>query len=187
MTIRAFFAVEISEKNILQQIEKLQKELELPDTRINFVAPKNLHFTLKFLGNIDESIITDLEKEAKKISFEKFEIELEGVGCLPGFHYINAIYIGVKQGLSELSVIAKQLEGLSGLFNFKKENRPFKAHLTIGRLKRVGNKNQLVEKIKSFEKENLGIVDIDSFVLKKSELTPQGPIYTTVFEIESKK
>ena len=68
MSIRAFFAVEITEESIIQHVVKLQKELELPNTRINFVAPKNLHFTLKFLGNINEDILPDLQKEAEKIS-----------------------------------------------------------------------------------------------------------------------
>jgi 2'-5' RNA ligase len=187
MSIRSFFAVDIKEKSIVDQIKQIQNELALPNTRINFVTPENLHLTLKFLGNIDENILTDLEKEAKKISFSNFDIEFIGMGCLPSFSYINAIYIGISKGFEQLASIAKQLNSLSNQFNFKKETRPYRAHLTIGRLKRVGDKNQLIEKIKSYKEHNFGNVSINEFILKKSELKPDGPVYNTIFQVKGKE
>ncbi|NHJ40655.1 MAG: RNA 2',3'-cyclic phosphodiesterase [Asgard group archaeon] len=184
MVVRAFFAVDIAEKSIIEQIKKIQKELTLPNTKINFVTPENLHLTMKFLGNIDENIIPDLEEVTKKISFKNFEIELNGMGCLPSYSYINAIYMGVTKGFDHLEFISKELNGLSDRFNFKKETRPFTAHLTIGRLKKVGNKEQLVNIIKNYEKQKFGTVSINNFNLKKSELTPKGPVYTTLFEVK---
>lgn len=183
MSIRTFFAIDIVGKNVVEQIKKIQNELALPNTRINFVAPENLHLTMKFLGNIDESIIPELEKVTKKISFKNFEIELIGMGCLPSFSYINAIYVGITKGFEQLKSISKELNGLSNQFNFKNETRPFRAHLTIGRLKNVGDKNQLISIIKSYEKHKFGNVSINNFKLKRSELTPDGPIYTTLFEV----
>jgi 2'-5' RNA ligase len=187
MSIRSFFAVDIKEKSIVDQIKQIQNELALPDTRINFVAPKNLHLTLKFLGNIDENILTDLEKEANKISFSNFDIEFVGMGCLPSFSYINAIYVGISKGFEQLASIAKQLNSLSSQFNFKKETRPYRAHLTIGRLKRVGDKNKLIEKIKSYKEHNFGNVSINEFILKKSDLRPDGPVYSALFQVKGKE
>ncbi|MGC9780494.1 MAG: RNA 2',3'-cyclic phosphodiesterase [Candidatus Heimdallarchaeota archaeon] len=187
MTIRSFFAVDLEDKEITKKIVDIQSQLEFPDTRIVFVAPENLHFTLKFLGDIEERIVPELEKAAQNISFNDFELELSGMGCLPNYSYINALYIGVTKGLENLATIAKELESLSGKFNFKKETRSFRAHLTIGRVKRIRDKNPLISKIKENEETYFGKINITSFKLKKSDITPQGPIYTNLFEVKSTK
>ena len=185
MQIRAFFAVDLKDEKIKKKIEDIQSQLEFPDTRITFVVPENLHFTMKFLGDIDERIIPELQAAAEKITFSSFEIELSGLGCLPNFSYINALYVGVTKGFPELSDVANKIEALSGKFNFKKEKRPFRAHLTIGRVKRIRDKNPLISKLKENEKTEFGKIIVNSFKLKKSVRTPQGPIYTNLFEVKS--
>ncbi|MHA1213382.1 MAG: 2'-5' RNA ligase family protein [Candidatus Heimdallarchaeota archaeon] len=84
----------------------------------------------------------------------------------------------------KLKTIAQHIESLSDSFNFKKEKREFKAHLTIGRLKRIKDKYQLVEVIQSYKETTFGSLKVTKFKLKKSELTPQGPIYSTLFEVK---
>ena len=185
MTIRAFFAVDIKDDNIIREINKLLRKIDVPDSKIKFVAPENLHLTLKFLGDIDEEILPDLQKDVEKIDFSSFNMELKSVGCLPNLSYIKVIYIEITEGVEELSLIAKELNGLSERYNFKKENRPFRAHLTIGRLKWIKNKDLLIDKINEFKDKCFGKAEVKSFKLKKSELTPQGPIYSTVFERKS--
>ena len=182
MSVRAFFAIDLESKHIINKVVQIQKLLDLPNLKINFVNPENLHFTLKFLGNIDQTIVKDLEKELDTISFNKFNVTLQGMGCLPSMSYINAIYIDTIEGTNELKELAKQIESLGVKFNFKKEKRPFKSHLTIGRVKKIGNKEELVSKITKNEKELFGNFTVNSFKLKKSELTPTGPIYTTLIE-----
>ncbi len=185
MQIRAFFAVELEDEELKKKILAIQSQLDFPDTRIAFVTPENLHFTMKFLGDIDEQIIPELQAAAEKITFNSFELKMTGLGCLPNFSYINAIYIGVTEGFPELSAVANKIEALSGKFNFKKENRPFRAHLTIGRVKRIRDKNLLINKLKENEKTEFGKIIVKSFKLKKSVRTPQGPIYTDLFEVKS--
>ncbi|MHA1213381.1 MAG: 2'-5' RNA ligase family protein [Candidatus Heimdallarchaeota archaeon] len=70
MSVRAFFAVDIDDEDLKRQIVKAQAKLDLPDSYIKFVAPENVHLTLKFLGDIKETILPELQKEAEKISFE---------------------------------------------------------------------------------------------------------------------
>ncbi|HUU78947.1 MAG TPA: RNA 2',3'-cyclic phosphodiesterase [candidate division Zixibacteria bacterium] len=182
--IRAFFAVDIEDKDITQKIVSIQKDLEDPNGRINFVAKENLHFTLKFLGDIEESIVPKLQSEFEKIASPSFSIELKGMGCLPSFEYINAIYIDITNGNNELSILAKKIEEICSQFNLRKEKRPFKCHLTIGRVKKIGNKSTLVNKIKQNKEEFFGSVKITNFRLKKSVLEPTGPNYTNLFEIK---
>jgi 2'-5' RNA ligase len=185
MQVRAFFAVDLEDEAIKKKIVDIQNELTFPDTRIAFVVSENLHFTMKFLGDLEESQIPEIQTAAEKIKFKSFEMDLNGMGCLPNFSYINAIYVGVTKGLPELSAVAKQIDALSGQFNFRKEKRPFRAHLTIGRVKRIRDKNPLIDKIKEHEKTEFGKIIVNSFKLKKSDRTPQGPIYTDLFEVKS--
>jgi 2'-5' RNA ligase len=185
LQIRAFFAVDLEDEIIKKKIVDIQNQLEFPDTRIAFVVPENLHFTMKFLGDIEEQIIPELQTASEKIDFSSFEVELNGLGCLPSFSYINAIYVGVIKGLPELSAVASKIEALSGKFNFRKEKRPFRAHLTIGRVKRIRDKNPLIKKLKENEKTEFGKIRVNNFKLKKSVRTPQGPIYTNLFEVKS--
>ncbi|MCK5185181.1 MAG: RNA 2',3'-cyclic phosphodiesterase [Candidatus Heimdallarchaeota archaeon] len=185
MQVRAFFAVDLKDKDIEKKITDIQSALTLPDTRIAFVVPENLHFTMKFLGDLEENIIPEIQTAAEKIKFNSFELDLNGLGCLPNFSYINAIYVGVTKGFTELSAVASKIEELSGQFNFRKEKRPFRAHLTIGRVKRIRDKNPLINKLKENEKTEFGKIIVNSFKLKKSVRTPQGPIYTDLFEVKS--
>jgi len=186
MTIRSFFAVDVKAKPIIDKITEVQRAITVPNSRIAFVAPENLHLTMKFLGDIEEAIVPELQKATEKIIFEPFTLKFKGMGCLPNFSYINAIYVGVIQGTEELAKIAQELDQLSVKFNIKKEKRSFTAHLTIGRVKKIQDKNLLVSKIQGFAEEAFGEMTVNAVRLKKSVRTPQGPIYTKLFDIPAK-
>ena len=186
MAIRSFFAIELQSSAIIKKIATFQDKLLETGGRIKLVEPENLHFTLKFLGDIEESILPELQKETEKISVEKFTVEYKGIGCLPGFHRINSIYVGVDEGKQQLTELAKQIEDVCTRFNLRKEKRPYKAHLTIGRVKYPGDKQLLIETIKAQQGTLFGKVEITDFQLKKSVLTPQGPIYSDLFQINLK-
>jgi 2'-5' RNA ligase len=185
--IRAFFAVDAQTPAITSKLATLKSDLDELNCRIRYVAPENLHLTLKFLGDIDEELVPAIQTEAEKITFPEFTLKFQGVGCLPGFHYINAIYIGVIEGKEALAAVAKAIDGLSDTFGFRKEKRAFKAHLTIGRVKRVTNRAALVDVIKAHAEDYFDEMTVSEFVLKQSVLTKQGPIYTNLFTVPAQK
>ena len=184
MTVRSFFAIELQSKPIIKKIEEFQGTLSEAGGKIKLVEPQNLHLTLKFLGDINESLIPTLQAELEKISMEKFVIEYKGIGCLPGFHRINSIFVDITEGQQQLVTLAQKIEQVCEIFNLRKENRPYKAHLTIARVKYPGDKQALIDIIKSKKNDVYGKVDATEFKLKKSELTPKGPIYSDLFNIE---
>lgn len=186
MSVRSFFAVELDAKPIINKITAFQNRLTETGGRIKLVAPENIHLTMKFLGDIDEKILPDLQKEAETISLEKFLIEYKGTGCLPSFQRINAIYIAINKGKEKLVELAEEIEDICSKFNLRKETRPYKAHLTIGRVKYPGDKQLLVERIQEYQEELFGEVEVASFQLKKSILTPTGPKYSDLFRINLK-
>ncbi|NHJ87358.1 MAG: RNA 2',3'-cyclic phosphodiesterase [Asgard group archaeon] len=186
MKIRAFFAADLNDSTIVKRIAKIQTEFENLDSKITFVSGENLHLTLRFLGDIEESMVPKLQKNAEEITFKPFTLEFSSVGVLPNMNYVRTLYIDVKEGFKELSSLALQVENLCVKHGFEKEKRPFKSHLTIGRVKKIGDKNTLVNLITEHKEDNFGKVEITSFTLKKSVLTPQGPIYSNLFKINAK-
>lgn len=186
MSTRCFFAVELETKPIIDKITAFQERIVETGGRIKLVAPENLHLTIKFLGDIDEKILPELQKEAETISLEKFQIEYRGAGCLPSFQRINSIYIDVDKGKEKLVELARVVEEFCSKFDLRKETRKYKTHLTIGRIKYPGDKQLLVERIQEQQEELFGEVEVTSFQLKKSILTPKGPIYSDLFRINLK-
>jgi 2'-5' RNA ligase len=187
MSVRAFFAVDIDEKQITKKLMEIQENLEVKKAKINFVMPQNFHFTLEFLGDIEEDLIPKLKQAAEEIEFEPFELEIEGLGALPNFNYIRVIYADVTTGMTKLSLLAEKIKKLCVQFNLRRDKRDFTAHLTIGRVKWINKREELVVKIREYMNEYFGKMTVNAFKLKKSVRTPEGPIYSDLFTVKAKK
>lgn len=180
--MRAFMAVEI-DTELVDKISEIQKKLAEANAQVKFVEPENLHFTFKFLGDIipekAESIINMAEEKTK--DYSPFDIKIKGTGVFPNMGYIRVIWLSVE----EPGPFSKMQEDFDQDFvkmGFKKE-RSYIPHLTIGRVKGVQNKELLVSIVKELQNIEVGTMNVDKLVLKESELTPVGPIYTDLKEI----
>lgn len=183
--MRTFLAVDLDE--ILQdKVLKIQEKLKEANARVKFVEKENLHFTCKFFGEISPDRvdkITEIIRE-KIGKHHKFEINIRGTGVFPHLGYIRVIWLG----LVEVEPFSQMLMDFDEEFiklGFKKE-RSYIPHLTIGRVKGAQNKEALVSLIKEIEEVEIGTMKVDKVCLKKSELTPSGPVYTTLKEFELK-
>ena len=181
--IRSFIAIEVSNPSVLQEISEAQRVLLGTGADLKAVEPQNIHVTLKFLGDIELSQVDGVYEVMKKISVKSFEIEFKGLGVFPSLSRMNVIWVGITRGYEKLSRIAAELdEGLKPL-GFQPENRKFSAHLTIIRVKSQRNREALASEAEKFTDREFGVVAADSLKLKKSVLTPQGPIYSTLREV----
>jgi len=171
--MRAFVAVEIQDDNILDAIAKIQSEFKIKATAVN---KKNMHFTLLFLGEITEEAASSVKKALSTISFKPIEVRFTHVGAFPNPRSPRVIWIGVdetasKQLVDLASLVEKKLEPLGF-----KSDKPFKAHLTIFRIKnRIEDIAGMIEK---FKKIDLGNYTMTELKFKQSILTPNGPIYS---------
>ena len=178
---RGFIAVDII---LNDDILKFLNEINGLNADIKIVEPKNIHITLKFLGDTPEEKIEQIEEIIKNSvkGIGPFNIKLKGTGVFPNKNYIRVVWIGIKD-IQYLVDIAKNVDEKIASLGFKKEKRGFSAHLTIGRVKSSKNKDDLLKKIEQYTDFNFGIQDVKSIKLKKSDLTPKGPIYTTLKEV----
>ena len=179
---RGFIAVDIGPFPKMIEFENYIKNT---DADVKLVEPKNIHITLKFLGDTDENLIDKIEEIMKK-SVEKikpFEIELKGSGVFPNNNYIRVIWIGINN-FENLKTISYRIDEQLSKLGFEKEKRDFSAHLTLARVKSLKNKDKLLQIIEKYKETDFIKINVDTIRLKKSELTPKGPIYTIVREVK---
>lgn len=179
--MRAFISVDMG---ALPGIVTILDDLKNTNADLKIVEPENVHLTLKFLGEIDEKMIDRIagvmEESVRELS--PFRIKLMGVGAFPSMNYMRVVWIGLKEA-EKLGVIAERLENNLAVLGFRKEKRSFSPHVTVGRIKSQKNKDVLQNFLKKNVDNDFGEFDVKCIRLKKSVLTPKGPLYSTVKEI----
>lgn len=177
--MRSFIAVDVSQE-LVTPITAIQSQIT--EGRIKFVEQENLHFTLKFLGEITEKKAEDVSENLRKIcsAFEPFSIFLKGTGVFPSLAYVKVIWIGVES--EEFYTLSNLVDSGMAKLGFRQE-RNLVPHLTVGRVKAPGNKARFREQIEALKNVEVGEMTVQSVKLKKSELTRKGPIYTDIEDI----
>jgi len=149
---------------------------------LRLVKPENIHVTVRFLGNVSPEFVDKIHSEMEKIAFTPFNIEIKGIGAFPSLRQIRVVWAGIHRGANELRAIFHQLEPSLQRLGFKPDPKGFSPHLTIARVKTSRNKTELVKRIKELENYEFGLIRAECLRLKKSVLTPQGPIYSVLKE-----
>ena len=180
MKFRAFLAVEVA---VGFGAEKVLTELRTSGADLKLVETKNLHITLKFLGDMDESRIGDIRKamEESVQGIAPFELGFQGLGVFPNPNFIRVVWIGLK-GAEPLSLMALRLDESLARSGFGIDGK-FSPHLTVARVKSPRNRDRLTGLLRERESDDFGKMTVGKIVLKKSVLSSAGPTYTTVEEV----
>lgn len=182
-TIRSFIAFDIKNQSILDRFSNVQRLLLDTGAELKLVEPKNIHITLRFLGNISVSTIDSTFEAMKQVSFTAFDCEIHDVGVFPSLNYARVVWAGIRKGADELKDVVGQLEPHLQNLGFKADRKGFSPHLTLARVKTGRNKAELTHCIQELANFDFGVVRADCLRLKKSILTPKGPVYSTLREV----
>ena len=164
--MRAFIAIDLPE-DVRKEIERIQRRI--PEFTGKNTELENLHLTLKFLGEISEEQAEKVRERLKRVKLNKFESEIDKIGVFSE-KFVRIVWLH----LSNCDELQKKVdESLKDLFP---EERRFMSHLTIARVKRIDDKEKFLNKIKKI-KIKLIKFSVGNFKLKKSTLTPEGPVY----------
>ncbi len=180
--MRSFVAIEISNNDIINSIKKFQTEINI---NAKPVEPKNFHFTLQFLGEISEEISQKIIHALHKIEFSSFNVNMKEVGAFPKSKFPRVIWVGTDDdGGNMLIRLSKKVEKVLEPLGFF-SNKPFKPHITIFRIKKkIGD---ITKELDNHKMIDFGMQEVTNIKLKKSELTPNGPIYSDLEEIKAIK
>lgn len=175
--LRVFVAVDLNDKTTIEHILEFQKEILQTGADVKLVEEENLHFTLKFIGEVNEYIIKEIDSRLRKLSLNQVEINLRGSGCFPSISFPRVVWVGVEEQCYE-EIISLANSVLSLLEGLGKEGESFTPHLTVARVRSGKNKEKLIKLIETNKDRQFGKLRISEIKLKSSILRPSGPVYS---------
>jgi len=181
--IRSFIAFDLNNESVLQRFREVQNRLLQTGADLKLVEPKNIHITMRFLGDIKPAMVDAIQEAMKRVSFSAFDCEIRGLGVFPDLRYARVVWAGIRKGADELESVFNQLEPNLQQLGFRPDPKGFSPHLTLARVKTGRNKAELARCVQDLVDFDFGVVRADCLRLKKSVLTPQGPIYSTLIEV----
>ena len=178
-TIRTFIAIKLP-KNIISSIDKIQEGLITYGFKVRWVRPQNIHLTLKFLGNISKA---DIDKIGDTMTesvgeYGPISLNVKGIGAFPGIKRPRVVWVGITGRIDRLAGLQGKLEKKLAEIGFPEENRPFKGHLTIGRVKGKIDPKRFLDAMHEFAESGSTTFIADKIILFRSELKPSGAVYT---------
>lgn len=179
-SIRCFIAVEIPTR-IQALILEVQRTLQDKISGVTWTKSGNHHLTLKFLGEVEQQQILRIKDVLSSIATNsvQFSIEIGGLGVFPNWKRPRVLWIGFKQGNDKIRALSTSInKGMEGL-DYPIDTR-FRPHLTLARFKKHVNVPNSSELLNEFETLTNSTFLIDEFALVKSELHPNGAIYTPI-------
>lgn len=180
--MRLFVAVDLDEnlrRAAARVTRTLRDRLERAETYgISWVGADNLHLTLRFLGEVGEDLTRQVETTlAQPVAVAPFAVEMAGIGTFPPAGSARVIWLGIVSGGDALARLHDEVEARLRPFAFAREDRPYRAHLTIGRF-RVPAPARVREVITAMAVGAIGRCVIRHVTLYRSQLSPKGAIYT---------
>lgn len=182
--IRAFVALKLPE-NIISSVKLIQEDLKLYRFPVRWVRPEKLHLTIKFFGEIAEADIKKIGAAMNNcaVSYAPLSLSARGVGVFPSIARPRVIWAGISGEASSLLELRNDLEKRFEKIGFKKEDRPFKGHLTLGRFRERADSVKLVEALKKVRSFESGMFVAGELYLFKSDLRKEGPVYTELLNV----
>jgi len=179
--LRIFVAVDISD-TLRDSILGFQRRLSSLGGGLKLVERDNLHITLRFIGEVDKAQVDEVVRRLRNLRFNNFAISLRGVGVFPDLRRPRVIWVGVEDGFNELKSLREEILKLTGDIG-EKEDKEFIPHITVARVKYV-NIPDLAQVLREYSSTDFGAQVVDSVKLKRSTLTPRGPIYDDLLVIK---
>lgn len=183
MYLRCFVAIEIPEP-IKRDIGEFIEILKKYNVDVKWVIHKNLHITLKFLGNTTDVLLTKIREALLNIvlSYEPFYIKIYTIGVFPNRKYPRIIWVGLEDpGI--LKKLKNDIEDSMALLGYQKEDKEFIPHLTLGRVRSQKGIINLINELDNFKGKDFGSMNVEGIKLMKSELKPKGAEYSCIYEI----
>lgn len=180
--IRTFIAVDLA-SGVKDRLIALQEQLGRAGSGVKWTRPENLHLTLLFLGDVDElevvSICRLVQHRARKHA--PFSLEVAGLGAFPNTRRPKILWAGIADGVAELCTLHADLEeGLLELGCYRREDREYTPHLTLGRLSHDDQADEWSPVLANHADWRGGNSPVDEVLVMASEMRKGGPEYSVL-------
>jgi 2'-5' RNA ligase len=182
--MRVFIAIDIDEK-VRTALGDLQQQLanggNVKKGAVKWVNPKNIHLTLKFLGEIKDEQAVEVCSIVENVAglHKSFELDVESVGYF-GSKAARVLWVGTGEGRNELHLLQKDVDKQLVLAGWPEEKREFTGHLTLCRIRNSAAGVKLAQVSEDYKDFKLGSIWADSVSVYQSQLKPTGPVYTVL-------
>jgi RNA 2',3'-cyclic 3'-phosphodiesterase len=180
--VRTFIAVGL-DKAVHDRTVALQQKLAEAGVDVKWVEPENLHLTLLFLGEVEDRDLPAVCRSVAEVCarLPPFSMSVERTGCFPNPRRPRTLWVGVGAGTQELVALHDALEPpLLELGCYRREDRPYTPHLTLGRVKGDRPAEPLAAALAKHAGWQGGPTHVREVLVMSSELTPKGPVYTVM-------
>jgi len=181
-TIRAFLALD-PPPEVLRKIAEIQGALRRDiQGALSWVRPEGIHLTLKFFGAIaakDVSAVSEIFA-GQAAGARPLNLEAKGLGVYPSTRRPRVLWLGIGGEVERMIALQQAIDQGLEAYGFPREERPFRAHLTLARIKSPRGLSGLDGALTAKGSESAGKFTATGLTLFKSELTPKGAIYTVL-------
>ena len=181
--MRIFIGIKLDDR-VHEEIESFLKPFKKNSSPLRWVKPANVHLTLKFIGEVSDHQYAQIEQRLSDTEFNTgpLELSLSGCGKFGKDDSLKIFWIGIAANTS-LTEIYNRIETSLAKAGIEKENRPFKPHLTVGRNKKNFNFKSFLQLMEENSRRLVSQFTATHFQVFKSQLRPEGPIYSVLKEI----
>ena len=186
--IRAFLAIDPPDA-VHDEMARIQERLKKTVLgTISWTRPTGMHLTLKFFGDIAQDDIGPISDviESRIAGIEPFDLVIKGLGVFPNARRPRVLWMGTVGDVERLAILQKNLDPGFADLGFEREDRPFRAHWTLARIKSPEGLTGLPRALEWGENASAGAFQAGALILYKSELKPQGAVYTKLAEFTLK-
>jgi 2'-5' RNA ligase len=179
---RTFIAVELS-KAIRDRLVELQECLSATAKDVKWVEPENLHVTLLFLGEVDDRELPAVCRAVQNALAAQpaFPMTVQGAGCFPNPRRPRVLWVGIGQGVQQVVAVHDVLEEpLLALGCYRREERRYTPHITLGRRRSEGPADALARSLTQHQAFNAGELTVCAIHVMASQLTSTGPCYSVL-------
>lgn len=178
MKLRTFIAVALSGE-LSKRALVAARQLAAVAPNVKWVEPQSLHWTLQFLGKVDDREAGEICAAVAEgaLEHEPFDLQIHGLGAFPSLDRPRTLWLGVGQGRDQMIALQASIEKSLELLGFRGEARRYTPHLTIGRPGRGESPRELAAELATLANFNGGTMLVDEVTIFSSELTRKGPIY----------
>jgi 2'-5' RNA ligase len=178
MKLRTFVAVALPD-DLRARAISVARELSQFAPDVKWVEPESLHWTLNFLGNVEQREVGEICAAVAEAALEHapFDLVLHGAGAFPSAERPRTLWLGVGQGREEIMALQASIERALEPLGFRGEARRYTPHLTIGRPGRCEPPQALAAELANLADFDGGTMAVDEVTVFSSELTRSGPLY----------